>query len=50
MFIDMDQAILRRRFLDTGARVVITFAHPIKRRRSVNLLKLHEVGETLHDT
>jgi pyruvate kinase len=50
MFIDMDQAILRRRFLDIGARVVITFAHPIKRRRSVNLLKLHEVGETLHDT
>jgi pyruvate kinase len=47
MFIDMDQAILRRRFLDHGARVVITFAHPINRRRSVNLLKLHEVGETL---
>jgi pyruvate kinase len=50
MFIDMDQAILRRRFLDNGARVVITFAHPVKRRRSVNLLKLHEVGETLTDT
>ena len=47
MFIDMDQAILRRGFLDPGARIVITFAHPIKRRKSVNLLKLHQVGETL---
>ena len=48
MFIDMDQAILRRGFLEEGARVVITFAHPIKRRRSVNLLKLHEVAESLN--
>jgi hypothetical protein len=47
MFIDMDQAILRRGFLEEGARVVITFAHPINRRRSVNLLKLHEVAESL---
>lgn len=50
MFIDMDQAILRHEFLEPGARVVITFAHPIKRRRSVNLLKLHQVGETLATT
>jgi pyruvate kinase len=47
MFIDMDQAILRRGFLDPGARVVITFTHPLKKRRSVNLLKLHEVAESL---
>ncbi len=47
MFIDMDQAILRRGFLDPGARIVITFGHPIKSRSSVNLLKLHQVGETL---
>jgi pyruvate kinase len=49
MFIDMDQAMLRRGFLDAGARIVITFGHPIKKRRSVNLLKLHQVGETLQD-
>jgi len=47
MFIDLDQAILRRGFLEPGARVIITFAHPIKRRLSVNMLKLHQVGETL---
>jgi pyruvate kinase len=46
IFIDLDQAVLRRGFLDAGARVVITFAHPIKARSSVNLLKLHQVGET----
>lgn len=47
MFIDLDQAIARRGFLEPGARIVVTFAHPMKRRRSVNLLKLHEVGESL---
>jgi pyruvate kinase len=46
IFIDLDQAVLRRGFLDAGARVVITFAHPIKARSSVNLLKLHQIGET----
>lgn len=50
MFQEIDQAILRHGFLEAGARVVITFAHPIKRRRSVNLLKLHQVGETLGKT
>lgn len=44
MLIDVDQAILRRGFFEPGARVIVTFAHPINRRRSVNLLKLHEVG------
>jgi len=47
MFVEIDQAILRHGFLEPGTRVVITFAHPIKRRRSVNLLKLHQVGETV---
>jgi pyruvate kinase len=47
MLIDMDQAILRRELFAPGARVIVTFAHPIQRRRSVNLLKLHEVGTAL---
>ncbi|MEX1363266.1 MAG: pyruvate kinase [Nannocystaceae bacterium] len=47
IFIDLDQAILRRGFLDRGARIVITLAHPLKEGASVNLLKLHQVGETL---
>ena len=47
MLIDMDQAVLRRELFAEGARVIVTFAHPIQRRRSVNLLKLHEVGEAL---
>ena len=47
IFIDLDQAIVRRGFLDRGARIVITYAHPIKKGTSVNLLKLHQVGETL---
>lgn len=47
IFIDLDQAILRRGFLDRGARIVITLAHPLKVGASVNLLKLHQVGETL---
>lgn len=48
IFIDLDQAMLRRGFLGDGDRVVITFAHPISAGKSVNLLKLHKVGETLH--
>ncbi len=48
MLIDMDQAILRRELFAEGARVIVTFAHPIQRRRSVNLLKLHEVGAALN--
>ena len=48
MLIDMDQAILRRELFAEGARVIVTFAHPIQRRRSVNLLKLHEVGTALN--
>jgi pyruvate kinase len=47
IFIDMDQAILRRTLLAEGDRVVITLAHPIKRRTSVNMMRLHIVGESL---
>lgn len=47
IFIDLDQAIVRRGFLERGDRIVITFAHPLKSKSSVNLLKLHQVGETL---
>mgnify|MGYP002266236270 CR=1 FL=1 len=47
MLIDMDQTILRRELFAPGARIIVTFAHPILMRRSVNLLKLHEVGSAL---
>ncbi|MEZ4384070.1 MAG: pyruvate kinase [Nannocystaceae bacterium] len=47
IFIDLDKAILRRNLLRPGDRVVITFGFPIKAHKSVNLLKLHEVGESL---
>ena len=47
IFIDLDQAIVRRGFLERGDRIVISFAHPLRAGASVNLLKLHQVGETL---
>jgi pyruvate kinase len=47
IFIDLDQAIVRRGLLERGDRIVITHAHPLKQGSSVNLLKLHHVGETL---
>jgi pyruvate kinase len=47
IFIDMDQTILRRALLERGDRVVVTFGHPILAHKSVNLLKLHLVGESL---
>ena len=47
IFIDLDKALLSRGFLERGARVVITFGYPLKAHASVNLLKLHQVGETL---
>lgn len=49
IFIDLDQAIVRRGFLERGDRIVITHAHPLKQGSSVNLLKLHQVGETLEE-
>ncbi len=47
IFIDMDHAILDKGLLETHDRVVITVAQPIKKRGSVNVLRLHEVGEML---
>ena len=47
IFIDLDRAVLRRGLLKTGDRVVIALGYPIKAHRSVNLLKLHQVGESL---
>jgi pyruvate kinase len=47
IFIDIDHAIVAKGLLDRAARVVITVAQPIKKRGSVNVLRLHEVGEML---
>jgi len=47
IFIDLDKAVLRRGLLRQGDRVVIALGYPIKAHKSVNLLKLHEVGESL---
>ena len=47
IFIDMDHAIIAKGLFDRTARVVITVAQPIKKRGSVNVLRLHEVGEML---
>ncbi len=47
IFIDMDHALVAKGLLDTSDRVVITVAQPIKKRGSVNVLRLHEVGEML---
>lgn len=47
IFIDIDRAIVERGLLTAGDRVVIALGWPIKAHRSVNLLKLHNVGETL---
>jgi pyruvate kinase len=47
LFIDMDHAIVAKGLFDISERVVITAAQPIKKRGSVNVLRLHEVGEML---
>ncbi|MBL8945801.1 MAG: pyruvate kinase [Myxococcales bacterium] len=47
LFIDMDHAIVAKGLFDITERVVITAAQPIKKRGSVNVLRLHEVGEML---
>lgn len=46
IFIDLDHAMLERGF-ERGDRVVIALGWPLKAHTSVNLLKLHKVGETL---
>lgn len=47
IFIDIDHAILERGMFERGDRVVIALGWPLKAHTSVNLLKLHKVGETL---
>lgn len=47
IFTDIDHAVLAAGVLERGDRVVITFGYPLRAHTSVNLLKLHEVGETL---
>jgi pyruvate kinase len=47
IFIDIDHALLERGLFERGDRVVITTGWPLKAATSVNLLKLHKVGETL---
>ncbi len=47
LFIDLDHAALDRGLFERGDRVVITTGWPLKASPSVNLLKLHKIGETL---
>jgi pyruvate kinase len=47
IFIDIDHTALDRGILERGDRVVITMGWPLKAATSVNLLKLHKIGETL---
>ncbi|WP_053335309.1 pyruvate kinase [Plesiocystis pacifica] len=47
IFIDLDHGVLDRKMFERGDRVVIALGWPIKAHTSVNLLKLHKVGETL---
>jgi pyruvate kinase len=47
IFIDLDQAMLRRGLLSPGDRVVIALGWPIKAKTPVNLIKVHKVGEAL---
>ncbi|MBK8262372.1 MAG: pyruvate kinase [Nannocystis sp.] len=47
IFVDLDRVVLRRGLLQQGDRVVIALGYPIKAHKSVNLLKLHLIGESL---
>ncbi|NVB40588.1 pyruvate kinase [Pseudenhygromyxa sp. WMMC2535] len=47
IFIDLDHAMLELGLFERGDRVVIALGWPVKAHTSVNLLKLHKVGETL---
>jgi pyruvate kinase len=47
IFVDIDKLILSRGLLARGDRIVITLGYPVKDHKSVNLLKLHVVGESL---
>lgn len=47
IFVDIDRTILSRGLLARGDRIVITLGYPVKDHKSVNLLKVHQVGESL---
>jgi pyruvate kinase len=47
IFIDIDHAAIDRSLLERGDRVVIALGWPLKAHTSVNLLKLHKIGEAL---
>jgi len=50
IFEDLDRAILERGLLKEGDRVVIALGWPLRAHRSVNLLKVHRVGQALQGT
>jgi pyruvate kinase len=47
IFVDIDHHALDRGIFERGDRVVVTLGWPLKAATSVNLLKLHKIGETL---
>jgi pyruvate kinase len=47
IFIDLDHHFVETGMFAEGDRVVIALGWPIKAHTSVNMLKLHKVGETL---
>lgn len=47
IFGDIDRVLLERGLLEREARIIIVMGWPIEARTSANLLKLHQVGESL---
>ncbi|MBL9102565.1 MAG: pyruvate kinase [Myxococcales bacterium] len=47
IFQDIDRLLLGQNLFVRGDRVVITLGYPLKDQKSVNLLKIHLVGESL---
>lgn len=47
IFEDLDRAVLKHEIVSKGEMVIIAMGWPIKARSSVNLLKIHAIGEAL---
>ncbi len=47
IFQDVDRLLLGQGLLARGDRMVLTLGYPLKDHKSVNLLKIHHVGESL---
>jgi pyruvate kinase len=47
IFQDVDRLLLGQNLLARGDRMVLTLGYPLKDHKSVNLLKIHHVGESL---